>query len=110
MAYFTPPQEPISPSTMASGQPSDLGPQKTAGSLPIYQSSPVVHVPYSGNIGNTPSPAIQHRPVVQGGKVGQSTAVIQKATPASLPSKVTFNLLLGMVYKCQEISQSLALI
>ena len=83
---------------MASGQPSDLGPssahQKPAGSLPLYQSSPVVHVPYSSNIANASSPALQHRPVIQGGKVGQSTAVIQKAAPASLPSKVTFNLLL----------------
>lgn len=76
---------------MASSQPSDLGSSgglpKAAGSLPIYPSSSVaVHVPYSANIGNS-SPAIQHRPVNQGGKVGQSTAVIQKATPAALPSK-----------------------
>ena len=91
---------------MASGQSSDLGPssahQKPPGNLPLYQSSPVtVHVPYSGNIGNVPSPAIQHRPVVQGAKVGQSAPVIQKAAPAPLPSK--YDLLITVVWHSSEL-------
>jgi len=82
----------ISTSTMSSGQSADLGPssahQKPSSNLPLYQSAPVtVHVPYSSTIGSTPSSAIQHRPVVQGVKVGQSTAVIQKTSTSSVPSK-----------------------
>ena len=78
---------------MASNQSSDLGPsssvQKPSSSVPLYPSSPTVavHVPYSASIGDISSTGIQHRPVVPGSKVGQSTAVIQKTVPASIPSK-----------------------
>lgn len=78
---------------MASGPPVDnVIPgvhAKPPANVPVYPSPSVtVHVPYGAGHGQVPSPTIQHRPVVQGPKVGQTTAVIQKAAPAVVPSKL----------------------
>ena len=73
--------------TMASGSSMDTSSHAKPGSLPIYPSSSVtVHVPYTSNHGQVSSPTIQHRQTAPGIKVGQTTAVIQKASPAPLPS------------------------
>eukprot|EP00795_Rhopilema_esculentum_P015075 gene15075-6241_t len=74
---------------MASGSSMDTSSHAKPGSLPIYPSSSVtVHVPYTGNHGQVSSPTIQHRQTAPGIKVGQTTAVIQKASPAPLPMRL----------------------